>query len=453
MSQDVHKSQIFRIQKLSPGLSKPKILAMSILGAIFCNVVACGTPPDHVDVKNGNSGQPGSPADQAKVASTNPSSIGLSLGSDDTVKIFEKKLNLVTGDQRGNNDFLAEQIKKLDFDFNPTSLKPTLTTELTLKSQAGSLIQSAELMSTSSDSPADIILAPVKEANSVASDTPDTQIKSEANTKAQSVIEHFVCQDPGYDASSECETAVLSVQSGLVKPGLQSATVKESLSYSVLRHTALDVSYAATLAPAQPSHEYQELQKALAHSQPLSFAIMDSAEVIHGTSFVRITIGLPPDPTTKKIKVIALSGYAEKKNIDTTPAAGSTPVTPLIGGDLKWDLRNSTLQNLMDSSGHEVDNSLLDLSLASEIATASIINVTTQASLRVVLHLGAANEDLTLDLNRKFAMQVKKENSKDSTNDAMSPLNTAKHRPPPRRSIPVPTSIPSSANTPATLQK
>lgn len=380
-----------------------RILAQILQVWTLALFIACGgkSESNKVPVTSGgpasNAAAGQSPAAPTKPAEatdaiTNPQSLGLAVGPDTKASdLHDELLTYDTTTQKVNDD-LAAKVESIDFNFDDgtsgnanTSKSPVIVTSVRLTGMNPFTLQ-GDVTQTQKDI-SGALMIPLLGAVS----TPPIT-SNPTNTDPQVVAAAtYTCLDASFDEKWICETAKFHMIEG------DSQAPQKANTLALLRRTDLQLAVSRELAPEQPGAEYQTLIKLLMDPKALKFATMDTAEVIHGNTFVRISIGL--DLGNGKIATLGVAGQISQGAV----AAG---VAPQIGGELKPDLRTLSLALEKDSLGKSFDDKSFDTSLNKTITTSSITKVTSHTKMRLVLYVGASRDPLSLDLNRVFKHQT-----------------------------------------------
>ena len=431
-------------------------ISTSFLVSLILVAIACGNQKDNnkVAVTGSPAGKTTDGANGAPTANTqvlseqtmqNPGSSGVGLGgSHDTfAQDLYKELQSYPAEVQVLNKGLAQSIETLDFNYDDTDpAHPIMSVETKLTGRNPFKLQEEVVLSSGSSTTLSGVLSkplvstsqseglpqfPNQASKPVASATPDadnaTDLQGAASPQATALSllasGSYKCMDVNFDGKSPCEKARFDLKTQTTGPaadGKGGQITQQATSVIILRHTDIKVTYNKALAPENPSNDYKNLVTWLSDKNLVKFATMDSAEVIGGTTFLRLTLGL--DRGGGKIVVIGFSGNVTAKKLDKV-------VAPLITDSLKFDIRDQTLKLERDSSGQQIAEEQVDRSYKDIIVSASVAELRHRSEIKIVALLGSNKEPLSLDIEQIF----KNHDSQDGDAKPKPKPNAGPHKP------------------------
>jgi len=232
----------------------------------------------------------------------------------------------------------------------------------------------------------------------------------------------YRCNDAS-PATNHCETGILNLQS----MGTDQAQI-----VAVIRQTAATAKMDTFTTGATPSADYQRVTSIFAQSKDylsggtgIQMTQVDSAEVVNGITFIRITF------ITYDNQMISLLGALSMVQT-TDPASGKT--SSQLTGNLVADTQFPAL-NLVDRS-RTLKNDVVKL-----IQTAQIVDVRSNTDLKLVLTVNGGqtgdSQSISVDIARNFT-QVKKPSKG-------KPAPGPGQRPRPRQNGQPPAAVPSQS--------
>jgi hypothetical protein len=412
-------------------------ISMSFLASLVLVAIACGNQKDNnkVAVSGTPPGKASNGSNGSTVANTqvlseqamqNPGSPGVGLGGahDTLAQDLYKEFQSYPAEVQVANKALAESLETIDFNYDDSDPgHPVMSVETKISGRSS--FELHEEIVTTPGSSTNLVGAvssvpvatakvesgpqypnqaskPTMSGSSESDGVANSQAAGGANQATASNLlasATYKCLDTNFDGKSSCERARLNLKTQTSQPavdGKSAPKTQDATALIILRHTDVKVNYQKAPAPDSPSADYKNLVSWLSDKNLIKFATLDSAEVIGGTTFVRLTLGL--DKGGGKIAVIGFSGNVTSKVLDKVAA-------PQITDNLKFDIRDQTLKLERDSSGERITEEQVDRSYKDIIVSAAVMEVNHRSELKIMANLGADKEPMVLDFEQIFKNQ------------------------------------------------